>query len=162
MADVKPIPDGYPRVTPYLVVDGATDAIEYYRQVFDATERFRMEGPPGKVGHAEIEIGDGLLMLADEFPDMGAVGPKTVGGTPVSITVYVEDVDTVFQRAIDNGGKELQAVEDRFYGDRAGQFEDPWGHRWSVMTHVEDVSPEEMERRAAAEMGGSADAPQTG
>ena len=162
MADVNPIPDDYPQVSPYLVVNGAADAIEYYKAVFGATERMRMEGPPGKVGHAELEIGRGLFMLADEFPDMGAVGPKSVGGTPVSITVYVEDVDTVFQRALDNGGTELQAVEDRFYGDRAGQFEDPFGHRWSVMTHVEDVAPDEMERRAAAEAGSGGDAPQTG
>src|SRR5688572_13715658 len=123
MADVNPIPDDYPQVSPYLVVDGAADAIEYYKTVFGATERMRMEGPPGKIGHAELEIGRGLFMMADEFPDMGAIGPKTVGGTPVSITVYVEDVDTVFQRALDNGGTELQAVEDRFYGDRAGQLE---------------------------------------
>ena len=149
MADVKPIPEGYPHVTPYLIVDGASDAIDFYGTVLGATERMRMPGPDGKIGHAELEVGDSVIMLADEHPEMGAVGPKTVGGTPVTIHVYVEDVDDVFKRAIDAGANELRGVEDQFYGDRSGQFEDPFGHRWSVATHVEDVSPEEMERRAA-------------
>lgn len=153
MADVKPIPDAYPQVSPYLCVDGADAAIRFYSDVFGATERMRMGGAPGdpadKVGHAELQIGDGLIMLADEFPEMGAVGPKTVGGTPVTISVYVEDVDAVFARALAAGATELRAVEDQFYGDRSGQFEDPFGHRWSVSTHVEDVPPDEMARRAA-------------
>ncbi len=153
MADVKPIPDGYPQVTPYLVVDGADAAIKFYGDVFGATERMRMGGAPDdpadKVGHAELQIGDGLIMLADEFPDMGAVGPKTIGGSPVSISVYVDDVDAVFARALAAGATELRPVENQFYGDRQGHFEDPFGHRWSVATHVEDVPPDEMARRAA-------------
>ncbi len=153
MADVKPIPDGYPQVTPYLVVTGADAAIKFYAEVFGATERMRMGGrpsdPPETVGHAELQFGDGLIMLADEFPDMGAVGPKTVGGTPVSISVYVDDVDAVFARALAAGATELRPVENQFYGDRQGHFEDPFGHRWSVATHVEDVPPDEMARRAA-------------
>jgi PhnB protein len=146
----KPIPDGYPRVTPYLVIDGANDAIDFYTAVLGAKERMRMPTPEGKVGHAELELGDSLIMLADEFPEMDARSPKTVGGTPVSMLVYVEDADAVFDRAIEAGAKELQPVEDKFYGDRSGQFEDPFGHQWSVATHVEDVAPEEMAKRAAA------------
>jgi len=150
---VKPIPDGYPRVSPYLIVDGAAKAIDFYTTVLGANERMRMGGPDGKVGHAELVLGDSLIMLADEFPDMGAAGPKKVGGSPVTINVYVEDADATFKRAIDNGAKELRAVEDKFYGDRGGEFEDPFGHKWSVQTHIEDVSPEEMQKRMAA-MGG--------
>ena len=151
---VNPIPDGYPQVSPYLVVDGAAAAIDFYSQVLGAKERMRMGGPDGKVGHAELQIGDSLVMLADEFPEMGAVGPKTVGGTPVSIGVYVNDVDAVYAKAIEKGATATRPVEDRFYGDRSGEFVDPFGHKWSVSTHVEDVEPEEMERRAAAMMGG--------
>jgi PhnB protein len=154
MPNVKPIPDGYPQVTPYLCVDGANQAIEYYSTVLGARERMRMGAPDGKVGHAELEIGDSLLMLADEFPEMGMRGPKAVGGTPVTISLYVDDVDGVFERAVQGGAKALRPVENQFYGDRTGQFEDPFGHRWSVATHVEDVSPEEMERRASEAMGG--------
>jgi PhnB protein len=154
MAKVKPIPDGYPQITPYLCVDGAAAAITFYGDVLGATERMRMDQPDGRVGHAELEIGDGLIMLADAFPEMGVRSPKDIGGTPVIIGVYVDDVDRVFERALKAGAKELQAVEDKFYGDRAGTFEDPFGHRWSVMTHVEDVPPDEMQRRAAAAMGG--------
>jgi PhnB protein len=145
----KPIPDGYPRVTPYLVVDGASAAIDFYREVLGATERMRMPAPDDKVGHAELEIGDSLLMLADEYPDMEALAPKTVGGTPVTLHVYVEDADAVFDRAVEAGAKSLRPVEDKFYGDRSGEFEDPFGHRWSVATHVEDVPPDEMEKRMA-------------
>jgi PhnB protein len=148
----KPIPDGYPRVTPYLIIDGASAAIDFYRSVFGARERMRMPAPDGRVGHAELEIGDSLIMLADEFPEMEARGPKAVGGTPVSLHVYVEDADGVFDRAIQAGARALQAVEDKFYGDRSGQFEDPFGHHWSVATHVEDVPPDEMAARAAAAM----------
>ena len=150
MSPVKPIPDNYPRVSPYLVVDGAAEAIDFYTNVLGATERGRMPGPGGKVGHAELQIGDSVIMLADEYPDMGYAGPKNLGGTPVTIGVYVADVDSTFAAALDAGAKELRPVENQFYGDRAGQFEDPWGHRWSVHTHVEDVPPEEMAKRAAA------------
>jgi PhnB protein len=148
----KPRPDGYPRVTPYLIIDGAGAAIDFYRSVLGARERMRMPAPDGRVGHAELEIGDSLIMLADEFPEMEARGPKAVGGTPVSLHVYVEDADGVFDRAIQAGARALQAVEDKFYGDRSGQFEDPFGHHWSVATHVEDVPPDEMAARAAAAM----------
>ena len=151
---VKPIPEGYPRVTPYLIVDGASAAIDFYRDVLGATERMRMAAPDDKLGHAELEIGDSLIMLADEAPDMGALGPKSVGGTPVTVHVYVEDADAVFERAVDAGAKALRQIEDRFYGDRSGEFEDPFGHHWSVATHVEDVPPEEMERRMAAAIEG--------
>jgi PhnB protein len=146
---VKPIPEGYPQITPYLIVDGAADAIDFYGKVLGTTERVRMPGPDGKVGHAELGLGDSLIMLADEHPDMGYQGPKTIGGTPVTVSVYVDDVDATFDRAIKAGAKELRKPEDQFYGDRAGQFEDPFGHRWSVSTHVEDVTPEEMRERAA-------------
>jgi PhnB protein len=152
MADVKPVPEGYPRVTPYLHVDGAAAAIDFYTKVLGAKERMRMPAPEGRIGHAELEIGDGLVMLADEAPDMGVRGPRTVGGTPVAISVYVDDVDSVFERAISEGATELRAVENQFYGDRSGQFEDPFGHHWSVATHVEDVPPDEMEKRAAEMM----------
>jgi PhnB protein len=151
---VKPIPDEYPRVTPYLIVDGAGAAIDFYRSVFDATERGRMPAPGDKIGHAELEIGDSLVMLADESPEMDAAGPRSVGGTPVTMLVYVEDVDSVFDRAVEAGAKPLAAVEDKFYGDRSGQFEDPFGHRWSVATHVEDVPPDEMTKRMEAMYAG--------
>jgi PhnB protein len=153
MPDVQPIPEGYPRVCPYLVVDGAAQAIAFYQEVLGATERLRMGAPGGKVGHAELEIGDSVVMLADEFPDMGAVGPRTVGGTPVTLMVYVEDVDDTFARALRAGGREVRAVQNQFYGDRSGQFEDPFGHLWIVGTHVEDVPPEELEQRAAQAAG---------
>jgi PhnB protein len=149
MPEVKPLPDDYPRVMAYLVVDGAADAIDFYRDVFGATERLRLAGPEGKVGHAELQIGDSVVMLADEFPDMGASGPKSIGGTPVTMMIYVEDVDDTFSRALASGATEVRAVQDQFYGDRSGQLEDPFGHRWNVATHVEDVSPEEVSRRAA-------------
>jgi PhnB protein len=149
---VQPIPDGYPRVTPYLIVDGASDASEFYCSVLGATERMRMPGPGGGVGHAELAIGDSVVMLADEFPDMGVRGPKAIGGTPVTLHVYVEDADSVFDSAVAAGATATRAMEDRFYGDRSGQFEDPWGHRWDVATHVEDVPEDEMAKRAAEMM----------
>ena len=152
MATVQPIPEGYPQITPYLCVDGASAAIEFYREVFGATERMRMDDPDGRIGHAELQLGDSVLMLADEYPDLGIRGPKTIGGTPVTLSVYVEDVDSVVDRAVKAGAKMLRPVEEKFYGDRAGQFEDPFGHRWSVATHVEDMSPEEMAKRAAGGM----------
>ena len=146
---VNAIPDGYPRVTPYLIVNGAAAAIDFYKSVLGATERMRMAGPDGKLGHAELEIGDSVIMLADEHPEMNARGPKTVGGTPVSLHVYVEDADSVFERAVEAGAEPLQPVEDKFYGDRSGGFEDPFGHHWNVATHVEDIPPDEMSKRAA-------------
>lgn len=151
---VNPIPSDYPRVIPYLSVNGADEAIAFYTKVFGAKERMRMDAPGGKIGHAEIQIGDAVVMLADEFPDMGAKSPKTVGGTPVTVMVYVEDVDACFGRALENGATETRKVEDQFYGDRGGQFQDPFGHQWYVASHVEDVPPEEMAKRAAAAMGG--------
>lgn len=153
MAKVKPIPDGYPRVIPYLSVEGASAAIDFYTRVFDARERMRMPAPGGKLGHAELEIGDSLIMLADVFPDMGGQTPQSFGGTPVTVMVYVEDVDAVFDRAIAAGATVEREVQDQFYGDRAGQFVDPFGHKWFVATRVEDVSPEDMRQRAAAAMG---------
>jgi PhnB protein len=149
MATAKPIPEGYPQVTPYLVVDGANAAIEFYAKVFGTRERMRLPGPDDTVGHAELQLGDSLIMLADEAPQVGARGPKAVSGTPVTISVYEDDVDGVVDRAVSAGAKVLRPVEDQFYGDRVGQFEDPFGHRWSVATHVEDVPPDEMARRAA-------------
>jgi PhnB protein len=154
MAKVKPIPDGYPQVTPYLCVDGAAAAIEFYSEVLGAKERMHMPAPDGKIGHAEIQIGDSLIMLSDEFPDMGVRSPRAIGGTPVMISVYVEDVDKVYERAVKAGAKGLRPPENQFYGDRSGQFEDPFGHRWSVATHVEDVPADEMARRAVEMMGG--------
>ncbi|HEV7527355.1 MAG TPA: VOC family protein [Solirubrobacteraceae bacterium] len=148
----EPIPSDYPRVTPYLIVDGASAAIDFYSSVLGAEERVRMAGPDGKVGHAELAIGDSMIMLADEHLDMDARGPRTVGGTAVTLHVYVEDANDVFQRAMQAGARSLQPVEDKFYGDRSGQFEDPFGHRWNVATHVEDVPPEEMSKRAADAM----------
>jgi PhnB protein len=147
---VEPIPSGYPRVTPYLVVDGAAAAIDFYSEVLGAKEKMRMGAPEGRIGHAELEIGDSVVMLADEHPDYDALAPGTVGGTPVSLMVYVENVDAVFARAIEKGARETQPVDDKFYGDRSGSFEDPFGHRWTIATHVEDVAPDEMERRMEA------------
>jgi len=147
---VDPIPSDYPRVCPYLIVDGAADAIGFYTRVFGATERMRMPGPEGRIGHAELQLGDSIIMLADAYPEMDIRGPKDIGGSPISMTVYVADVDATFTAALGDGASSVQPVEDKFYGDRAGQFEDPFGHRWSVMSHVEDVTPEEMQRRAGA------------
>jgi len=148
----KPIPEGYRTATPYLIVKGAADAIEFYKRAFDATEMLRMADPQGRVGHAEIKIGDSVIMLADEHPDMGYRGPRSLGGSSVSILLYLEDVDEVFARAVKAGAKPLRAVTNQFYGDRSGTLEDPFGHLWTVATHVEDVSPEELERRAEAAM----------
>jgi PhnB protein len=149
MADVKPIPEGYHSVTPYLVIDGAAEALEYYKTAFGAIELFRMEHE-GKIGHAEMKIGDSPIMLADAPPSDGHVSPKTLGGSPVGIMIYVDDVDTTFQQAIAAGGVEKKALQDQFYGDRSGTLTDPFGHVWTVATHKEDVSPEEIEKRLAA------------
>ena len=151
---VKPVPDGYQTVNVYLCVDGAADAIAFYEQVLRAKERVRIAGPDRKIGHAELELGGSVIMLSDEYPEMNVRGPKALGGTPVTISVYVDDVDATFATAIAAGAREVRPIEDHFYGDRAGQFEDPWGHKWSVATNIEDVSAEEMQRRAAAMFGG--------
>jgi PhnB protein len=148
------IPNDYPRLTPYLIVDDANAAIDFYSSVLGASERLRMAGPDGKVGHAELDIGDSMIMLADEHPDMGARGPRTIGGTPVTLHIYVEDVDGVFESALKAGAKVLSQLENKFYGDRSGQLEDPFGHRWNVASHVEDVTPDEMAKRAEAAMTG--------
>ena len=149
---VHHIPEGYHSVIPYLVVNGAAEAIEFYKNAFNATELMRMPRPDGKVAHAEIKIGDSHIMLADEHPEQGHVGPKTVGGTPVGIMIYVPDVDARFSAAIANGATETRPVTNEFYGDRMGGITDPFGHNWMIATHIEDVSPEEMERRMK-EMG---------
>jgi PhnB protein len=151
---VDPIPDGYPRVCAYLHLAGAGEAIRFYEDVFGAKERFRLEGPDGRIGHAELQVGDSVLMLADENPQMDIRGPGAVGGTPVTLSLYVEDVDATIAHAVELGAKLTRPVEDRFYGDRVGGIEDPFGHSWSVQTHIEDVSPEEMRERAAKMMGG--------
>jgi PhnB protein len=147
---VKPVPDGYHSTTPYLIVDGAAKALDFYKSVFGARERMRMPSPGGKVGHAEITIGDSVIMLADEHPEMGARAPKAFGGSPVSLVLYVENVDATVKNAVGAGAKLLRPIEDKFYGDRMGTIEDPFGHHWHVSTHVEDVPPEEIQRRAAA------------
>jgi PhnB protein len=152
-AKVRPIPEGYHAITPYLVVTGAARAIDFYKKVFGAREKFRMEGPGGTVAHAEIEIGDSVVMLADENPQHGALSPSTVGGTPVSIMLYVENVDRIAEKLAQAGAKTLRPVQDMFYGDRSGGFEDPFGHRWHVSTHIEDVTPDEIERRMAKVKG---------
>ena len=150
---VKPIPDGYHTVTPYLIVNDEAAALEFYGQAFGATELMRMPGPEGKVMHAEIKIGDSPIMLADEFPEMNAKSPQAYGGSPVSIMLYVEDVDSRFQQALDAGAKEVRPLQDQFYGDRMGTLEDPFGHTWTLVTHIEDLTPEETGHRMQS-MGG--------
>lgn len=145
----KAAPKGFHTVTPYLVVDGAARAIDFYKRIFGATERMRMPGPEGKIGHAELTIGDSVVMLADEHLEMGARGPRAFGGVAVGMVVYVNDVDATVSTAVAEGAKMLQPVEDKFYGDRMGTIEDPFGHHWHVGTHKEDVPPEELKRRAA-------------
>ena len=154
MANVKPIPEGYHSITPYLVIDGAANALDYYKKAFGAIELFRMEHQ-GKIGHAEMKIGDSPFMLSDEHPEMGYKGPKALGGSPVGIMIYVADCDTIFKQAIVAGGTEMQALKDQFYGDRSGTLKDPFGHIWTVATHKEDVSPEEIEKRLAAGAAGA-------
>ena len=153
MADVNPIPENYPQLTPYLVIDGAAAAIAFYGTVFGASERVRLPMPDGTVAHCELQLGNSLIMLADPFPGGAAKTPKELGGTPVTLSVYVEDVDEVFDRALQEGATAIRPVEDQFYGDRSGQFEDPFGHRWSVQSHIEDVSAEEIQRRMASQGG---------
>jgi PhnB protein len=150
MSKAKPIPEGYHTATPYLIVKDAAKAIEFYKKAFGAAEMMRMTQPDGRVGHAEIKIGDSPIMLADEFPEMGARSPQSLGGSPVSILLYVQDVDALTSQAITAGAKVVRPVKDQFYGDRSGSLEDPFGHQWHIATHVEDVPPEEMKKRAAA------------
>nr|WP_198683770.1 VOC family protein [Peristeroidobacter agariperforans] len=145
---VKAIPEGYHSITPYLIIKGASDAIEFYKRAFGATEVMRMPKPDGTIGHAELAIGDSRIMLADEYPEMGYRSPLSIGGAGISIMLYIEKVDEVFKRAIAAGAQELQAVKDQFYGDRSGTLQDPFGHIWTVSTHVEDLTPEEMGRRS--------------
>jgi PhnB protein len=147
----KPIPDGYHAITPYLIVSGGAKALEFYGRAFGAIERERMQDPSGKIRHAEIRIGDSCVMLADEHPEIGALGPATIGGSPVSIHLYVEDVDAVVSRAVAAGARLTRPVADQFYGDRVGGITDPFGHRWFIATHKEDLTNDEIHRRAAAQ-----------
>jgi PhnB protein len=150
MSKAKPVPEGYHTATPYLIIKDAAKAIEFYKKAFGAKEMMRMSQPDGRIGHAEIKIGDSPIMLADEFPEMGARSPQSLGGSPVSILLYVENVDAFAKQAVTAGTKVVRPVKDQFYGDRSGSFEDPFGHQWHIATHVEDVAPEEMHKRAAA------------
>lgn len=145
--------DNYPMVSVALAIDGAADAIEFYKNVLGAVERVRYEHG-GKVGHAELAFGESLMMVSDEYPDMGVLGPKAIGGTPATLSVYVPDADAAYAAALEAGATAVRPVEDHFYGDRSGQFLDPWGHRWNVATHVADVDREELERGAMEAMGG--------
>jgi PhnB protein len=150
---LKPIPEGYHSVTPYLIVDGAARALDFYARAFGAEETVRMPGPGGKVAHAEMRIGDSIVMLADEAPQQNARGPKTIGGSPITLMIYVEDVDKVFARAVEEGATVQRPLANQFYGDRTGGVIDPFGHVWYLATHIEDVSPAEMERRMKAQYG---------
>ena len=147
---VRPIPEGYHTVTPYLICDGAANAIEFYKKAFGAVEVVRMAMPNGKVGHAEIKIGDSFIMLADENPEGAARSPKSYGGSPISVLLYVENVDAVVKQTVSAGGKLTRPIEDRFYGDRACSVVDPFGHTWYIHTHIKDVSPEEMKKAMQA------------
>lgn len=151
----KPIPEGYHSVTPYLIVKGGAEAIQFYKRAFGAVEQMRMASPDGRIGHAEIKIGDSVIMLADEHPEMGHYSPQSLGGAGVSLMVYVDHVDAVFKQAVASGAKELQPLKNQFYGNRSGTLEDPFGHRWTLATHIEDVAPDEMRRRAEKFMQGT-------
>jgi PhnB protein len=151
---VKPIPEGYHTITPYLSIKGASDAIEFYKKAFGATEVMRMGEPGGRIGHAELQIGDSKIMLADEHPEMDFRSPRAIGGTPVLLHLYVEDVDNVVGRAVAAGAKVVRPVQDQFYGDRSGSVADPYGHIWHVATHTEDLSSDEIRKRAAAQHKG--------
>src|SRR6266852_1947287 len=150
MSKPKPIPEVHHTATPELIIKDAAKAVEFYKKAFGAKEMMRMSQPDGRIGHAEIKIGDSPIMLADEFPEMGARSPQSLGGSPVSILLYVEDVDARAKLAVAAGAKVVRPVKDQFYGDRSGSFEDPFGHQWHIATHVEDVAPDEMHKRAAA------------
>jgi len=156
MGNVKPIPEGYHTVTPYLYIRGAASAIDFYKNIFGATEIVRMPGPNGQIMHAELRIGDSVIMLADENPQMGALSPQSIGGVSSAFYVYLANVDAVVQKAVAVGAKLARPVKDQFYGDRSGTVIDPFGHKWSIATHVEDVSPEEIGKRAAAAMSQAA------
>jgi PhnB protein len=147
---VKPIPKGYHSVTPYLCIKGAAEAIEFYKRAFNAEESSRFLTPTGEIGHAEIRIGDSTIMLADEYNEMAFRSPSMLGGSSVGLLVYVDDVDNLFAQAVNAGAKVISPAQDQFYGDRSGELEDPFGHVWFLATHVEDVSPEEVRRRAEA------------
>jgi len=149
---VQAIPAGYHSITPYLYIQGAAEALAFYKKAFDAVELFRIEQPGGKVGHAEIKIGDSIVMLADEFPEMGARGPKSLGGTSFSLMIYLENVDARFEQAVNAGVKVIRPIQNQFYGDRSGIVEDPFGHVWNLATHIEDIPPGEMMKRAEAWM----------
>jgi PhnB protein len=149
---VKPIPDGYHTVTPYLVVNDAAKAIDYYKRAFDAKELFRMGGPQGKIGHAELQIGDSRFMLSDEMPNSECKAPQSLGGTTANIFLYVKDVDAAYKKAVDAGGKATMPPADMFWGDRYGKLSDPFGHSWSLATHKEEVAPDEMNRRMNEQM----------
>jgi PhnB protein len=153
---VKPIPDGYHTVTPYLAVDDAAEAIEYYKKAFGARERVRMDAPGGKIGHAELEIGDSFVMLSDPFPQASTKPPSELDGTSASVFLYVEDVDAVVKKAVDAGATVTMEIADQFWGDRFGSIRDPFGHVWSIATHVEDIPSEEMAERAKAAMAAMA------
>jgi PhnB protein len=146
---VLAIPKGYNNITPYLIVDNAMEAINFYKKIFGAKEAFRMDRPDGKVGHAELKIGDTKIMLADVYPEMGAHSPRSYGGSPVSIHLYIKNVDAVVQKAVSAGARLTKPVENMFYGDRSGGLEDPYGHKWYISTHVEDVTPAVMKKRMA-------------
>ncbi len=146
---VKPMPEGYATITPSLTVDGADKAIDFYKRALGAEERFRMNRPDGKVAHAEIQIGTSVVMLGEASPEHGCTSPRTLGGTPVGFYIYVQDVDTAIKRAISAGGKETMPVQDMFWGDRMGSFDDPFGHKWSLATHVRDLTPEQIEKGQA-------------
>ena len=154
MARAKPIPEGHQTVSPYLIVDGAARALDFYTKAFGAKELFRLTAPDGRLGHAEIRIGDSVVMLADVHAEMGAHDPRHFKGSPISLHVYVEDVDTTAKRVIAAGATVKRPVQDMFYGERSGTFEDPFGHTWHVSTHIEDLTPEEIGRRAAAQKKG--------
>jgi PhnB protein len=149
---VSPVPAGYHTVTPYLIISGAARAIEYYKRAFGATEIMRHGGPDGRIGHAEVKIGDSRIMLADEFPEMGVKSASSIGGTPVGLCIYVPNVDAVFAQAVEAGGKVERPLQDQIYGDRSGTLVDPFGHKWTIATHIEDVPPQELEKRMAAAM----------
>jgi len=151
---VKPIPDGYHSVTPYLIIHDATAALEFYKKALGAVELMRMPAPGGRIGHAEIKIGDSPVMLADENPEMNARSPRSIGGSPISLMVYVEDVDALVARAVAAGATLVRPVANQFYGDRTGGIDDPFGFHWYIATHVEDVPPDELAKRAAKAMGG--------
>ncbi len=149
---VKSIPDGYHTATPYLIIQGAARALDFYKKAFGATELFRMAGPDGKIGHAELRIGDSPIMVADEVPKMGYRSPQSLGGTPVSLMLYVSDVDKVFNQAVAAGGTVERPVQNQFYGDRSGTLKDPFGHIWTISTHIEDVPPAELQKRSESFM----------